>query len=601
MTKASGSSGLSLYRRLLLQAKPHWPAIAGLLALDLFATPLTLLKPVALKIAVDNVLGEKAPPWFVPTVLTHAPLLLLGAAAAFQVLVVLLAQLQAMGGHWLYTQTGEKLTLDLRARLFRHLQRLSLAFHDTRGTTDSIYRVEFDAPSIQWLMIFGAVPFVSEAALLASMIYVTARIDWQLALVALAISPILFLQARNYTRRVGPGYEHMEELQSRAMAVVQEVLTAVRVVKAFGREEREQDRFVRSSGEGLRAHVRLAVAEGVFGLQVNTVIAIGAALVLFVGVRGVQSGRVTLGDLLLVIAYLTELYAPLEKISSQVANMQGSLASAKRVFEVLDELPEVEERPNARSLKRASGAIEFRSISFAYDGAHPVLRDVSFTVSPGMRVGIAGRTGAGKTTLFSLLVRFYDPKSGQILLDGVDVRDYRLADLRNQFALVLQEPVLFSTTIAENIAYGRPGAMEHEIVAAATAAGAHDFIAQLPDGYRTEVGERGMLLSGGERQRISLARAFLKDAPILILDEPTSSVDLKTEAAIMEAMERLMGGRTSLFISHRPDTLRSCDVVLTLEKGRIASGSGEVGASPKGVLTSSAPSRGGRGEEPRRS
>jgi ATP-binding cassette subfamily B protein len=601
---ASRYRGFALYRRLLLQARPYWPAIACILVLDLLGTPLSLLKPVSLKIAVDNVLGSKPVPGFLhallPDALTRSALALLFVAAALQVLVVLLVQLQSMTHYWLYTQAGERLTLDFRARLFRHLQRLSLSFHDTRGTADSIYRVEYDAPSIQWLTIHGMLPFVSEGVMLASMIYVMARIDWQLALVALAISPFLFFQARNYEVRMGPRYERVKELESRAMGVVQEVLTAVRVVKAFGREEREQERFVRYSGEGVRAHIRLALAEGVFGLTVNSVIAIGAALVLFIGVRGVQSGRLTLGDLLLVMAYLTELYAPLEKISGQIATMQASLASARRAFELLDELPEVGERPNARPLKRASGAVEFRDISFAYDGRNRVLQDVSFTAPAGTRVGIAGRTGAGKTTLFSLLVRFYDPTRGQILLDGVDLRDYRLSDLRNQFGLVLQEPVLFSTTIAENIAYGRPGAPEQEIVEAATAAGAHHFITQLPEGYQTNVGERGMLLSGGERQRISLARAFLKDAPILILDEPTSSVDLRTEADIMEAMERLMVGRTTFFISHRPNTLRNCDVVLRLEDGHLDDGIAEVGARATRALASRAESLGGSLEGYRR-
>jgi ATP-binding cassette subfamily B protein len=266
---------------------------------------------------------------------------------------------------------------------------------------------------------------------------------------------------------------------------------------------------------------------------------------------------------------LSQIYSPLKTLNRKMASMQTNLAGAERAFALLDETADVLERPNARPLAIATGAMAFRNVSFAYDQERPVLRDVSIHIAPGTCLGITGATGAGKTTLLNLLLRFFDPTAGAILLDGVDLRDYRLADLRNQFAIVLQEPVLFSTSIAENIAYARPDAIEQEIVAAAKAANVHDFITRLPEGYETLVGERGMRLSGGERQRISLARAFLKDAPILILDEPTSSVDIKTESGIVDAMERLMRGRTSFIITHRPSTLQHCDWILQIENGRV--------------------------------
>jgi ATP-binding cassette subfamily B protein len=291
--------------------------------------------------------------------------------------------------------------------------------------------------------------------------------------------------------------------------------------------------------------------------------------VLFIGVRHVQNHTITLGSLVLIMGYLSQLYGPLTSITSSVTQLQNALVSAERAFAVLDLQPEVPEKPDARPLKRAVGQVAFRNVSFAYRSDVPILRDVSFEIAPGARVGISGKTGAGKTTLVNLLTRFYDPTKGAILLDGVDLRDYKLADLRRQFAIVLQEPVLFSTSIGENIAYGRPEASFEAIVAAAEAANVHDFIAGLPDDYDTRVGERGMMLSGGERQRISLARAFLRDAPILILDEPTSSVDLRTEATIVEAMNRLMSGRTTFMIAHRLSTLESCDVRLQLEHGRL--------------------------------
>jgi len=554
------------------ESRRYWPHLAGIVLLDMLATPLSLLKPLALKIAIDCVIGSRPLPWnvgrFLPGWMTGSRLRVLAAAAVLQILIVVLLQAQALVSYLLNTQVGERLTLTFRAQLFRHIQRLSLSFHDTRGTADSLFRIEFDAPSIQAIVIHGVIPFISELVMLVAMIYVMALISWRLALVALTISPILFLASRSYDKRMGSQYEAVKELESQALGIVQEALAAVRVVKAFGRENSEHERFLRRSSEGLRRRVELAFAEGAFGSMVNVVTALGTGLVLFLGVRDVLSGTLTVGALLVVISYLSDLYGPLERMSTQIAALQSSFVSARRAFDILDEMPEVEEKPDARALVRATGRIEFRDVSFAYDPRNAILDKVSFSVPAGARVGIVGRTGAGKTTLVSLLTRFYDPSAGQVLLDGVDVRDYKLADLRNQFALVLQEPLLFSTSIAENIAYARPNASPGEIVEAAKAASADDFIAGLPGGYDTMVGERGMMVSGGERQRISLARAFLKNAPILILDEPTSAVDIATEAAILETMERLMRGRTSFIVSHRVSVLEKCDLVLRVEHGR---------------------------------
>jgi ATP-binding cassette subfamily B protein len=432
-----------------------------------------------------------------------------------------------------------------------------------------VYRIQYDTAAIQYIAIDGVIPFITSSIMLISMLYVILQIDWQLGLVALAISPILFWITRLYRRNLRQQSRQVKRIESRALSVVQEVLTSLRVVKAFGQEDREQERFVLRSEEGLRARVRYSLAEGGLGLLLGLTTAIGTAAVLYIGIVHVQQGALSLGGLLLVMGYLSQLYSPLRTISRKIARLQTHLASAERAFALLDEAPDVVERPDALSVAQAIGALVFENISFSYDGVQPVLRAVSFEVAPGTRVGLAGRTGAGKTTLVSLLTRFYDPSAGRILLDGVDLRDYRVADLRDQFAIVLQDPVLFSTSIAENIAYARPGASHEEIVQAAKAANAHEFITDLSQGYDTPVGERGMMLSGGERQRIALARAFLKDAPILIMDEPTSSVDMQTESGIMEAMERLMRGRTTFMIAHRLTTLESCDVLFVIEDGQL--------------------------------
>ena len=554
--------------------------------MGMLATPLMLLAPLPLKIAVDSVVGSSPLPGFMepltPDWLTDSTIKLLSLAAGLQVMVVLLSQLHELVGHVLRARAGEGLMLDFRSALFRHVQRLSILFHDTRGMGDLLYRIQYDAPAIREITINSVISMISAAVMLVANLDVIMRLDWQLGLVALVVSPFLFVFARTYNLRVRSRYRDVRGIESSALQIVQEVLTAFRVVKAFGREDWEQDRFVSQSEVGVRARIRLSFGEGLFGLLVNMTTAIGTATVLFIGFRNVQSGVLSLGELLMVLAYLTQLYNPLRTISRQVANLQSSLASAERAFQLLDEVPDVTDKLGARSLKRAAGELRFSGVTFAYGENSPVLDDLSFCIAPGTRLGIEGRTGAGKSTLVSLASRFFDPGAGSILLDGVDLRDYKVADLRNQLAIVLQEPILFSTSIAENIGYGRPGAQLPEIIEAAKSANVHEFIAALPNGYETPVGERGMMLSGGERQRIALARAFLKDAPILILDEPTSSVDMTTEAGIMEAMERLMAGRTTLMIAHRLSTLDICDARIELEHGRIISGSGEVemGRSP---------------------
>jgi len=542
------------------------------LVLHLLAIPLLLLAPLPLKIVVDSVIGSQPLPPLLQGVssgLSQSSRGILVFSIGLVVLLSFLLYLRGLLSSMLETYTGERLVLAFRAKLFDHAQRLSLSYHDTKGTSDSIYRIQYDAPSIQWVAVEGMIPFVTAGVTLVGMIYVMARIDWQLALVALAVAPIMFFLTRVFRQRIGREWWKVKELQSLSMSVVQEVLEALRVVKAYGQEDREKERFLRHYRKNVEGQVRVASMSGVLELLIGLTVAAGTAATLFIGVQHVQSGVLTLGELLLVMAYLAQLYNPLETISRKMADLQASLVSAERAFTLLDAARDVAERRNAHPVVRASGTIAFREVSFAYPGGPPVLRNVSFDIAAGSRVGIRGITGAGKTTLISLLTRFYDPTAGQIMLDGVELRNYKLTDLRNQFAIVLQDPVLFSTSIAENIAYARPQASIEEIIEAAKLANAHEFVARLPNGYEAQVGERGMRLSGGERQRISLARAFLKDAPILILDEPTSSVDAWTEEAIVGALERLMQGRTTFIISHRLSTLKNSDVLLVIEDGRL--------------------------------
>lgn len=564
-------AGKSVLLRVLLESRGCWPHLLGIAGFSILSLPLTLLYPLPLKVVVDSVLGSQPlPSWLVHWI----PFLRSRGAsleAAIEILlgIALLVSVQSLAAWWLQTYTGEKLVWDFRARLLDHVQRLPLMFHDRYGATDSVYRIQHDAPSIQYVTIQGLVPLMTAVFTLVAMIVVTARMDVVLALIALTITPALFLLSLGCSRIVRKRSETIKNLDSSALAVIQEVIGSIRVIKAFGQENREHDRFVRRSVKRMSQQVRLSIQQAVFNVLIGLTIAIGTAAALYFGVRHVRAGTLTIGSLLMIMAYIAQIYQPLQTLTGKVTDLQVWLASLDRTFALLDQEPEIAERVGAERLVTANGAFDFRNVSFSYDESGRGLEDLSFHIPAGTRVGIVGATGAGKTTLLNLLMRFYDPTVGEVLLDGKDIREYRIADLRRQYAVVLQEPVLFASSIAENIAYGKPDASDDEIIAAATAAASHDFILNLPEGYETQVGERGSRLSGGERQRISLARAFLRNSPILILDEPTSSVDVHTEAAIMEATERLISGRTTFMIAHRLSTLKSCDLILVLDQGRL--------------------------------
>ena len=557
--------------RVLRESRSCWPHLLGIAGLSILSLPLTLLYPLPLKVVVDSVLGsEPLPAWLV----RWLPFLRARGAsleAAIEILlgIAVLVSVQSLAAWWLQTYTGEKLVWDFRARLLDHVQRLPLMFHDRYGATDSVYRIQHDAPSIQYVTIQGLVPLMTAVFTLVAMIVVTARMDVVLALIALTITPALFLLSLGCSRIVRKRSETIKNLDSSALAVIQEVIGSIRVIKAFGQENREHNRFVRRSAQRMSQQVRLSIQQAVFNVLIGLTIAVGTAAALYFGVRHVRAGTLSIGSLLMIMAYIAQIYQPLQTLTGKVTDLQVWLASLDRTFALLDQQPEIAERAGARRLAMAKGEFEFRNVSFAYDESGRGLQDLSFRIPAGTRVGIVGSTGAGKTTLLNLMMRFYDPSSGEVLLDGQDIRKYRIADLRKQYAVVLQEPVLFASSIAENIAYGKPDATDEEIVSAATAAASHDFILNLPEGYETQAGERGSRLSGGERQRISLARAFLRNSPILILDEPTSSVDIHTEAAIMEATERLISGRTTFMIAHRLSTLKTCDLILVLDQGRL--------------------------------
>jgi ATP-binding cassette subfamily B protein len=566
-------SFFSLMKGILKEARPYWFHMFVLFLLTLLATPIALLKPLGMKIVIDSAFGSEPLPhfitMFVPDGFTYnfQPVLIIAVG-----LVILVALIENINGYvsWLLsTYTGEKLVLNFRVLLFNHIQRLSIAYHDKKGASDSLYRIQWDTMCIRAFLLSQLTPLVSSVLTLISMVAVMFMINWHFAIISVAIIPPLYILTVLRSKRLRKDWYKVKDAESSVMSVIHEVLGSLRVVKAFGQEENESERFLDRSNKAVEGQIKMAKLGATFQFLVSMLFTIGTALFIYFGATYVHAGQMTLGELTLVIAYMTQVLVPLQNISKNITEIQSSLASIDRVFSVLNEEQEVEDKAHAAPLTRIKGAFEFKNVSFSYDTARPILKNVGFQVKPGDKVGIMGTTGAGKSTLVSLLNRFYDPPEGVVLVDGYDIKNFRLKEYRAQFSMVLQEPVLFSTTISENIRYGKPGATENEIIEAAKTANAHEFIMKSKDGYNTMVGERGMQLSGGERQRISIARAFIKNAPVLILDEPTSSLDIKTEAQIMEAMERLMEGRTTFMITHRLDTLRSCNLILHLEGGEL--------------------------------
>ncbi len=561
-----------LFRRLWPIIQPFRWKLLWVWAMAMLSIPLTMLTPLPLTIAVDSIVGSRPLPAFLEGAGVGTgsdPATLLPLVLAAFVLIALATHLQGLALWRLSSHTGERLILSFRARLFEHLQHLCVSYHDQHGPMDSVYRLQHDAASVKQIPIDAVIPLTRAVTMLLALAVPMLVIDWQFALVALGMLPILFLLTRRCGRRLRATWSVVKVTESATIACAQEVLAATRVVQAFGREEHEHRRFLAHATEWVHTHNSLASVASGFDFLFGMAVATGTAIALGVGLAHVKSGLVSMGDFLLLMAYMAQLAGPLDMATKKMAELQSCLVGFRRALSILEIPPKIVDHPGARPLRRARGSVAFKNVSFAYPGCPPILRRVSFAIPPGSTVGIIGSSGAGKSTLINILTRFLDPTDGSVLLDGVDLRDYRLADLRRQFAIVPQDPVLFATTIAANIRYGNPDATDEEVERAARAAHAHQFIVQRAQGYEHPLGERGAGLSGGERQRVALARAFLRDAPIVILDEPTSALDPRTEAELMEVLGDLARGRTTFLITHRPSTLKHCDIQLILKDGRV--------------------------------
>jgi ATP-binding cassette subfamily B protein len=562
---------MKYFWRVLHYLRPYWKLACGSVIITIASVAAGLLMPWPLKLLVDNVLGNEP----IPTVLSglaasggHDRTVLLAVIVVIGLVVTLLVNVLDVLENYVNTKLNLSMGLDFRGDLFQHAQRLSMSYHDQRRSGMLIYMINYQCDAASGLIM--AVPPLAQSALtLAGMFWITLLIDARLALLSMAVVPLLYFSVGYYIKHIQPRLLHVKSMEGETVGIIHEALSMFRVIVAFGREGYEYRRFRDQGLRAVDARVKLTVRQTMFSLAVNMTTASGTALVLGYGAYHALQGRLSVGQLLVVMTYVAAVYKPLQAISTTIGSLQDQIVSLQITFGLLDTESEIQDVKGAHVLNRAWGRVTFKDVQFSYAGRAETLRDINLAASPGQKIALVGPTGAGKTTLISLIPRFYDPSQGRIEIDGVDVRKVTLKSLRQQVSLVQQEPLLFSDTIANNIRYGRLEATTDEIVAAAKAANAHDFIVSLPEQYETIIGERGSKLSGGERQRISVARAFLKDAPILILDEPTSSIDSRTEAVILDALDRLMDGRTTFMVAHRLSTIRSADQILVLNHGRI--------------------------------
>ena len=561
---------MSVYRRALRYYRPFFgQTIVGLI-LTLVGIGLNLLKPWPFKIIVDDFLRPAhgmRPDW------RHWIPLLCLALIGIQIVWGILNLIT----NYLFVKVGLQALLKLRTDLYAYLQSLSLKYHDARRSSDSSFRVAYDSQSIQTIYNKGLTNIFGSAITLLGTFAIMVRLDWQLTLLSLAVLPAVVGAIYFFANRIRRQSTFIAEQESAVLAQAQEGLSSIRMVHAFGREEWEVRQFHLQASQSLRANLKLTLTNVHSSLVISTLMVLGTAAMYYVGSLHVIAGTLTLGSLLVFSAYLLMLYQPLESLTYTAWALEGAAAGAQRCFEVLDRQDDVTDSPDAVSITQVRGALAFENASFAYDSNRLILREIDLKIRPNQIVALVGGTGAGKSTLLSLVPRFYDPTAGRVTCDGRDLRQITKRSLRSQIAIVLQDTLLFSTTVRENISYGRSDATEEEIQEAARRAQADEFIRGMPDGYDSPVGERGGHLSAGQRQRIGIARAFLKNAPILLLDEPTSALDPETEAAIMETIKELMRGRTTLIVTHRLATVHNVDRIVVLENGRIV----EQGSGPE--------------------
>jgi ATP-binding cassette, subfamily B, bacterial len=566
------------YRRLSRYLLRQWPTLLAILVLSAAASVVTTLQPWPIKILVDYALSQTTPPALLSSLLGNfnlalTPTLLIAAAAISSLGLYAANATLDVGLSWAWSAAGQRMVYELAESLFHRLQRLSLLFHSQRTVGDSLSRLTGDTYCVYTLTNALLISPARHVFALATIGIVAWRLEPGLTVLSLAVAPMMAGSAIVFGSRLKRQMRRYREAQSRLLSFVHQTFTALPVVQSFGREDYNRQKFQNLAVDSVALLQRDTLIKSTYGLVNGSVTTFGTAIVLYFGGQRVLSGAMTVGSLLVFLAYLQSMQGAFQGLVGTYGNLKSVEASIDRVLEVLDAKEGVQESPAAKSLSlrstEASGHVRLEEVSFGYEPGYPILQDITLEAHPGETIALVGATGAGKSTLVSLIPRFFDPWQGRVLFDGVDVREVQLKSLRSQVALVLQEPFLLPLTVAQNIAYGRPDASREEIVAAARAANAEEFIQRLPQEYDTVIGERGATLSGGQKQRLAIARALLKDAPVLILDEPTSALDAQTEALLLEALERLMAGRTTFIIAHRLSTIRRADRIVVLEAGKV--------------------------------
>ena len=554
--------------RIIDLLRPHWKALTVALVAVLGETLTDILEPWPIKIVVDNILQSKKLPPVLGGIVTglfgQNTNAIVNFAVAAVALIAIVGAVSSYFEKYLTTSVSQWVAHDLRRTLYHHIQRLSLADHDAARTGDLITRVTSDIEAVQDFINSALLGMLVDVTTLVGMIGVMFYLNWHFTLIALSVAPALFLVVYYYTRRIKTASRAVRKQEGILLSVVEEVLTSIRVVKAFAREDYEQQRFESESLANVEAGLQARSIKAKLSPLVEVIVAIGTCLVLWYGARLALAGELSAGLLIVFLLYLGKMYKPMRDLSKMTDTVSKALVGYERIQEVLDVESRVRDVRGARPAPTLKGQIEFSHVSFSYGGDKDVLKDVSFKIEAGQVAAIVGPSGTGKTTIVSLIPRFYDPVSGYVGIDGTDIRKYRLKSLRDQISFVLQDTLLFRATIWENIAYGKPNATPEEIRRAAKLADAHEFIEEMPDGYDTMVGARGITLSGGQRQRIAIARAVIRDTPILILDEPTAGLDAASEQAVIKALDALMKGRTSVVIAHHLGTIRHADVIFVI-------------------------------------
>ena len=564
----------SAWRQILGLLRPHWKALSVALLAVIGETVTDLAEPLPLKIIIDNVLQSKPLPAWLAGVVRHLAgqneFAVLNFAIGAVAAIAVVGAISSYTEKYLTTSVGQWIMHDLRRTLYQHIHHLSLAEHDATRTGDLISRVTSDIQAVQDFISSALLGMLVNVLTLVGMAAVMFYFNWRFALISLSIVPALFLVVFVFTKRIKQASRAVRQKEGELANIVQEVFSSIRVVKAFAREDYEQRRFEEQSLENVETALLARSVKAKLSPLVETLAAVGTCLVLGYGARLVLAGQLYIGDLVVFLMYLGKMYKPMRDLSKMGDTVSKATVSYERIQEVLNAVSRVRDMPGARQARQFTGRMEFDKVSFSYTPDQPILKELSFQIEPGQVAAFVGPSGAGKSTIISLIPRFYDPTSGQVKIDGVDIRKYTLASVREQMSFVLQDTVLFRVPIWQNIAYGKPEAQREEIIRAAKLANAHEFIEKLPEGYDTMVGERGVSLSGGQRQRVAIARAVIRNSPILILDEPTSGLDAASEQAVFEALGRLMEGKTCVVIAHHLATIQKANVIFVVKDFQLA-------------------------------